>query len=160
VINQIISEDIEKGYALPLSVSLLDKIPYASLAPLGCHKQSTIDDRGMIIPKYRMMHDQTFPGPSGLSVNLRVKKDQLPPILYSYALCRMIHYIVHLRQRRPTPKIFICKVDIDAAFRHCTLAANTATESLTIFDDILLMATRMTFGGSPCPALRASSLKV
>jgi hypothetical protein len=30
---------------------------------------------------------------------------------------------------------------------------STATESLTIFDDLLLLALRMTFGGSPCPAL-------
>lgn len=96
VISDIISEDIERGFALPLPLSMLDKIPNTSIAPLGCQKQSTIDANGSIIPKYRMTHDQSFPGPSGLSVNLRVKKDLLPPILYSYALCRSIHYIVSL----------------------------------------------------------------
>jgi hypothetical protein len=96
IISKIITEDIEKGYALPLPLSILDKIPNASLAPLGCHKQTTIDAEGRIIPKYRMTHDQTFPGPSGLSVNLRVQKELLPPILYSFALCRIIHYIVDL----------------------------------------------------------------
>jgi hypothetical protein len=95
-ISDIITDDIKKGYPLPLPITILDKIPNASLAPLGCHKQSTIDDKGNIIPKYQMTHDQTFPGPSGLSVNLRVQKELLPPLLYSYALCRMIHYIVHL----------------------------------------------------------------
>jgi hypothetical protein len=44
-------------------------------------------------------------------------------------------------------------VDINAAFRRCTLASDAATESLTIIDGLLLMALRMTFGGSPCPAL-------
>jgi hypothetical protein len=153
ILRDIIYEDIEKGYALPLPISILGKIPNASIAPLGCHKQSTIDDKGSIIPKFRMTHDQTFPGPSGLSVNLRVKKHLLPPILYSYALCRCIHYIISLHLRHPKTKIFICKVDIDAAFRRCTLAADTATESLTVFDDLLLMALRRTFGGSPCPSL-------
>jgi hypothetical protein len=153
IISDIISEDIEKGYAFPLPLSILNKIPNASIAPLGCHKQSTIDCKGSIIPKFRMTHDQTFLGPSGLSVNLRVQKQLLPPILYSYALCRCIHYIVDLRARHPQTKIFICKVDIDAAFHRCTLAADTATESLTVFDNMLLMAMRMTFGGSPCPSL-------
>jgi hypothetical protein len=117
IINGIITKDIVHGYALPLPTSILCKIPNASIAPLGCHKQSTIDSKGSIIPKFRMTHDQTFPGPSGLLVNLRVQKHLLPPILYSFALCRCIHYIVDLRARHPKTKIFICKVDIDAAFR-------------------------------------------
>jgi hypothetical protein len=86
-------------------------------------------------------------------VNTRVQKHLLPPILYSYTLCRCIHHIISTRLRHPTTKIIICKVDINAAFRRCTLASNTATESLTIIDGLLLMALRMTFGGSPCPAL-------
>ncbi len=153
IINNIVTEDIERGFALPLPLSILKKLPNASIAPLGCQKQSTIDDKGNIIPKYRMTHDQTFPGPSGLSVNLRIKKDLLPSILYSYVLCRSIHYIVNIRFKHPSTKIFICKVDLDAAFRRCTLASSTATESLTIFDNMLLMALRMTFGGSACPSL-------
>jgi hypothetical protein len=33
------------------------------------------------VPKFRMTHDQSFPGPSGLSVNLWVEKEQLPNIM-------------------------------------------------------------------------------
>jgi hypothetical protein len=87
IISKIISEGIEKGYALPLPISILGKIPNASIAPLGCQKQSTIDTKGCIIPKYRMTHDQTFPGPSGLLVNLRVQKNYYLP---SYTV---IHYV-------------------------------------------------------------------
>jgi hypothetical protein len=72
-----------------------------------------------------MTHDQSFPGPSGLSINLRVKKDLLPPILYSYVLSRSIHYIVNTRPIHPSTKIFISKVDLDAAFHHCTLASSS-----------------------------------
>jgi hypothetical protein len=100
-----------------------------------------------------MTHDQSFLDPSGLSVNLRVKKDLLPSILYSYVLSRSIHYIVNTHARHPSTKIFICKVDLDAAFCRCTLASTTSNESLIIFDNMLLIALRMTFGGSPCPSL-------
>ncbi len=70
-----ITEDVACGFSLPLPTDLLFKIPNTSLAPLGCHKQEMINELEAQIPKYRMTHDQSFPGPSGLSVNLRVKKE-------------------------------------------------------------------------------------
>jgi hypothetical protein len=91
-----------------------------------------------------MTHDQTFLGPSGLSVNLRVKLEELPNMTYSYILSRVIHYIVNLRLIHPDKKIFICKFDIDAAYRRCHLPGKTATKCLTIHNGILLMALRMT----------------
>jgi hypothetical protein len=97
VMDRLITEDIKRGFSLPLPISCLNKIPNASLAPLGCQRQSTIDEKGHIIPKYHITHDQTFPGPSGLSVNLRVQKELLPLILYSFIISRLIHYIVSLQ---------------------------------------------------------------
>lgn len=91
-----ITEDVIRGFALPLPIDAIFDIPNASLAPLGCRKQETINEVGPKIPKYRMTHDQSFPGPSGLSVNLRVQNDKLPPIMYSYVLIRSIHYICSL----------------------------------------------------------------
>jgi hypothetical protein len=152
MINNI-SDDVAHGFALPLPVKILFDIPNASLAPLGCIKQETIDSTGARVPKFRMTHDQSFPGPSGLSVNLQVEKEQLPNIMYSYVLLRLIHYICSLRQRHPNTKIYICKVDLDSAYRRCHLSTDTAQESLTVYDGILFMALRMTFGGAPCPSL-------
>jgi hypothetical protein len=100
-----------------------------------------------------MTHDQSFPGPSGLSVNLRVQNEKLPPIMYSFVLMRSIHYIISLRQRHPTTKVFICKFDIDAAYHRCSFSSKTAFESMTIFAGLLLVALRMTFGGAPCPSI-------
>jgi len=77
-----------RGFALLLSLDVLDKIKGASIAPLGCHKHSSINALGEITPKYRLTHDQSFPRPSGLSVNNRVRKDLLPPIMYSVVLSR------------------------------------------------------------------------
>jgi hypothetical protein len=150
---EIIKEDVERGFVLPLPVKIISSIPHASIAPLGCVSQVTWDVNGKHVKKHWMTHDQTFPGPSSLSVNLRVKQEELPPIRYSYVLLRSIHYILSLRHRHPTTKIFICKFDIDAAYRHCTFSSRTAFESLTIFAGLLLVALRMTFGGAPCPSI-------
>jgi len=98
ILNKIIQEDVERGFALPLPIKLLKFIPNASLAPLGWQEEETINERGERIPKFRMTHDQNFPCPSHRSVNLRVIQDELPQCMYSHVLLRSIHYIVHLRQ--------------------------------------------------------------
>jgi hypothetical protein len=159
-ITPVITEDIERGFALPLPLDVPHRLKGASIAPLGCHKQLTIDDKGAAIPKYRLTHDQSFPGPSGLSVNTRVKKDLLPPIMYSYVLSRLLHYIVSSRLRYPTTKIFLCKVDLDAAYRCCNMSSTTSLESSTIFEGLLLVALCLTFGGSPCPIYGGLYLKL
>jgi hypothetical protein len=73
--------------------------------------------------------------------------------MYSFTLLRSLHYIISLRARHPSTKIFISKFDLDAAYRQCHLSGSTATESLTIYNDTLLIVLRMTFGGAPCPSL-------
>lgn len=153
VLREIIKDDVERGFALPLPITALHFLRKASLAPLGCAQQSLLDPSGNKTTKFQMTHDQSFPGPSNLSVNLRVQQIKLPPIMYSFVLLWSIHYILTVHQRHPTTKIFICKFDIDAAYRHCTFSSKTAFESLTIFGNFLLVALRMTFGGSPCPSI-------
>jgi len=51
-IDPVITEDIQRGFALPLPIEILPKLSGVSLAPLGCHKQTTIDEKGLVIPKY------------------------------------------------------------------------------------------------------------
>jgi hypothetical protein len=155
VLLDLIKEDVERGFALPLPMSILHCIPNASLAPLGCIKQATVDALGNKAFKHRMTHDQSFPGPYNLSVNLRVLQEKLPPIMYSFTLLRSIHYILDIRKRHPCTKIYICKFDIDAAYRRCNLSSLTAFESLTIFAGFLLVALRMTLAvplARPCGA--------
>jgi hypothetical protein len=150
ILSKIILNDVERGFALPLPTKLLKLIPNASLAPLGCQEQEIINELGERIPKFRMIHDQSFPGPSSLSVNLRVIQEELPTCMYSYVLLKTIHYIVHLlHHHHLSTKIYISKFDLDSAYCHCHLSGQTAPECLTIFNNILLMALRMTFGGHP-----------
>jgi hypothetical protein len=146
-LDDLINKDIKLGFALPLPIQSLFSIPNASITPLGCQEQETINTDGERIPKFRMLHDQTFPGPSGKSVNLRVIKDILPPCMYSFVLSRILHYIVDLRYRHPRTKIFLCKFDIDSAYHRCHLSSSTASESMTIHGNLLLIAVRLTFGG-------------
>lgn len=51
ILDKIIQEDVEKGFALPLPIEIINLIPNASLAPLGCHEQETINEFGERIPK-------------------------------------------------------------------------------------------------------------
>ena len=73
--------------------------------------------------------------------------------MYSFVLLRLLHSIIHLRHHHRKTKIFLSKFELDAAYRRCHLSGSMASECLTIFDDTLLMALRMTFGGAPCPSM-------
>jgi hypothetical protein len=59
-IQELIQEDVNRGFALILPVEILQFIPNASLAPLGCQEQSTINTSGERVSKFRMNHDQSF----------------------------------------------------------------------------------------------------
>ena len=65
----LIEEDVIHDFSLPLTVECTMKIPQALAAPLGIIEQESIDELGQIMKKDHMTHSQTFPGPSGLSVN-------------------------------------------------------------------------------------------
>jgi len=140
ILDDLIETDICHGFALPLPVDTYKYFPFASIAPLGCQEQETINAQGEKNPKFRMTHDQSFPGPSGKSVNLQVQKEKLPPCMYSFVLSRILHYIVDLCKRHPTTRIYLCKIDLDSAYRRCHLSSNTATECFTIYNDTLLLA--------------------
>jgi hypothetical protein len=149
ILNNLISDDVKKGFTLPIRVDTIRMLPNAALAPLGCTEQTSINKKGEKALKYRMTHDQSFPGPSGLLVNKRVKTERLPPYMYSFVLSQIIHYIEATCKCFPFTKIYICKFAIDATYWQCHLAHDTATECLTIHDDIAFMALRLTFGGAP-----------
>jgi hypothetical protein len=74
--HDLILEDVQRGFALPLTINTIHFLPNASLAPLGCIEKPSVNKKGEQVIKYQMTHhDQSFPGPSGLSVNKRVTKE-------------------------------------------------------------------------------------
>lgn len=86
MLDKAIQEDITTCFALPLPIDIIHLIPNASLAPLGCIEQEINNERGEHISKYRMTHNQSFPGPSSSSVNKQVIKEALPSCMYSFVL--------------------------------------------------------------------------
>jgi len=78
IVQQLIAEDVIHGHSLPLPLHCANKIINSSIAPIGVVIQETLNEHGARIPKFRLTHDQSFPGPSGKSVNKRVQFDDLP----------------------------------------------------------------------------------
>ena len=151
----MLQDEVSRGWQLLLPLSAIHQLPGAVLAPLGMVQQTSINELGQAIPKWRLTHDQSFNahGPTTRrSVNDRVIHDSLSPCLFGHALQRYIHHLLHLRQCRPMERIFQTKVDFKSAYRRLHYNARTAVQSLTTIDGFLLLALRMTFGGSPNPS--------
>ena len=153
LLKSMMSTEVKCGYALPIPIDIIHRIPHAAIAPLGLVFQDTIDEFGVVKEKARATHDQSFAFSSGLSVNDRVIQDQLIPCQYGHCLLRMLHYIAAARRQFPNVRILIGKFDWRTAYRRAHLAGSSATECITILDNIALVALRLTFGGTPCPSL-------
>jgi hypothetical protein len=147
-------DKVERGWQLPLPRSAALLIKGCEVAPLGMVAQTTIDGKGNAKSKFRLTHDQSF-NPSRTekrSVNDRVDASQLTVARFGKAFSRLIYHISYLRQLYPDERILMTKVDWKSAYRQIHLRPSTAARSCTCIDGLLLMALRMTFGGSPNPA--------
>ena len=150
----MLKEEVERGWQLPLPISAALMIKGCEVAPLGMVAQTTIDEKGNAKSKFRLTHDQSF-NPSRnerRSVNNRVDASQLTVARFGKAFSRLIYHISYLRQLYPNERILMTKVDWKSAYRRIHLKPSTAVRSCTSIDGLLLMALRMTFGGSPNPA--------
>jgi hypothetical protein len=58
--QELVTTDVIHGYALPLPLDKITKIPNVFMAPLNILPQWTISKRGEIIKKDRMTHDKSF----------------------------------------------------------------------------------------------------
>ena len=117
VLQRLVQDDVSRGFILPISVQCLCKLNNAEISPLGVVKQSTINETGSIIPKFRGTHDQSFPPAEGLSMNDRIDTAKLLHCNYGFTMRRLIHSIVTVRLQHPTSHIVISKVDLDKAYR-------------------------------------------
>lgn len=150
-LDKAFTKEVQNRWALPLLPSSLKSIPNASVTPLGVAVQWTIDENRNRKLKRRTTHDCTFPGPSGLSCNLRILQDELEPCTYGHALLRFLHGIHFMRYRYPNRKIFMTKTDMDAAYRRIHTNMQAAALCFTVLNDIAYLLTRLPFGSSPAP---------
>jgi len=86
LLEKLVTDDVIRGFVIPLPLSKITQIPGNLLAPLNIQAQNTINERGEIIPKNRLTHDQSWKWQSGTSVNSRVIKDELMPCYFGRAL--------------------------------------------------------------------------
>ena len=57
IVTKAFADDIKKGYALIVTTDCIKKLKDAEVYPLGMQHQSTINERGEIIPKKRLTHN-------------------------------------------------------------------------------------------------------
>ena len=158
--------DVQYGYGIPIPVDTILKIPGAEVYPINVQNQTTIDESGNIIPKKRVTHDLSHNRGSGESINQRVRDEELPEVIFGFALLRFLHLIHWLRWLHPNERILCNKIDIEKAYRRLHVKASIAVKSIAIWfldkmweggyqkseDQIAVMLTRLPFGSSPAPA--------
>jgi hypothetical protein len=125
----LLTSGVHSGFSLPLPTRAVFKIPDVALASVGISNQLTINDGGEVTTKDRLTHDQTFEFGTEKSLNNRVRMDIVNPVVFGWCLSRILHYIVDLRRRHPSTKIFLAKTDWNRAFRRGHLSAPDAAAS-------------------------------
>jgi hypothetical protein len=152
-----IQKEISKGWIVPLLPEHAARLNNGMISPMGVVSQSTINDRGEIIPSNRVTHDLSFPGKlSGLSINSRTDMELLEPCQYGHMLVRTIHYIITLRLKFPNLPIALQKIDFKSAYRRQHLNADTAVQCMSSAwiesKHYVFLNLRLSFGGSACPS--------
>ncbi len=140
---------------MPLPKEAALEMPGCEVAPLGMVVQTTIDEQGEPQIRLRLPHDQSFnpKGSSGRSVNNSVDETILTPARFGKAFSRFLYHISYVRRIKTDEPIYMTIDDFKSAYRWIHLQAPTAVKACTCVDGILLVALRMTFGGSSNPSL-------
>ena len=115
--------------------------------------QAGINERGEVIDKKQLTHNQSMTYSSGTSLNNKTIKDDLQDVMYGSCLCRVIHQIVEYRKRHPKVRILIQKVDFKSAYCHSHLDPATVIQTITQFVllNLCFISLCLTFRGAPNP---------
>ena len=150
-------KEVKKGWGLLLLEKDAKHIPGLELSPMGVAEHLGINDEGNYVPKKRITHDLSWEGISSKkSLNSRIDKEKLEPIMFGHCLLRVIHYIVALRKKYPNKVILIRKEDLKSAYRRMHLSADSAKRAAirVKLNGVwyVIISLRLPFGGSSCPA--------
>jgi hypothetical protein len=116
----LLIDDVTRGYSLQVC-----NTPGLSLQPMEVTIQNTIDEQNEIISKKGLTHDSSFEVLDGIpSHNKRIKMEELVACRFGWALLRILHLVVSLRERNPTTPIYTQKIDWSKAY-----VANTARQA-------------------------------
>ena len=159
LLSSKLEKEVTRGWNIPILPShILDLIDTgAEVAPMGMANQASINERGEIVYKDRLTHDQSWKGKvSGTSINSRVIDEEIEPLFYGHMITRLINYIVALRLAHPDKRILMRKDDFKSAYRRQHLNGWTALKTIvkTVWEGVtfFLISLRLTFGGKPNPS--------
>ena len=98
----MMEEDVTRGFSLIIPLEKITKLKGVIIAPMNIAEQKTINERGEIIGKKRLTHNQSFNGlVSGTSVNSRLIEEDIQQVMYARCLKRILHHIITLRKKYP-----------------------------------------------------------
>ena len=150
----LLTKDVTHGFSIPIPTGIVEKIPNATIQPLGLAQQWTLDEKGNRVTKFRMTQDLSYSSNRiGLtrSINSRIDMNAYTEMIYGWCLPRIMHYVVALRLAEPENIIFICKYDYSDAYRRIAHSASAAAQTIATHDGMAYLSLRLTFGGSPNP---------
>ena len=117
ILTKLVQKDVNAGFQLPTATNSLQIMTHACITPYGVIHQHTIDEQGIIIPKLRAPHDQSFKFSSGSSVNSRFQTEKLTKLIYGDALQIIIHDVHSLCFHFPGTPILLGKFDFSAPYK-------------------------------------------
>jgi hypothetical protein len=148
----LLAKDVTHGFSMPVLPGVVTKIKGAMAQPLGLAVQTTLDEAGKRVLKYRLTQDLSFSITSDTAaINQRIDMDAYPEMIYGWCLLRILHFIAALRFAFPNKRILIGKYDYSDAYRRMCHSASAAAQSIAVLGGIAYIALRLTFGGSPNP---------
>ena len=152
---KVSEKDTAAGYSFPVTFDCCKKIRHGRVGPLGVAQHAGITESGDIVMKDRLAHDQSFSFGHAPSLNQAVDESELIDLVFGWCIDRIIHQVVALRLEFPDKRILVCKFDWGSAYRRINgdgvLIANTITTDAS--GEFANLLTRLTFGGSPHPAM-------
>jgi hypothetical protein len=156
-VQELVNKEVTHGFAMPIPMEVVPKIPGAIVQAMGLVSQWTIDEKANRIIKYRLTQDLSYATTDkSLAVNKRINMSAYPEMIYGWCLPRIIHSIVSLRLAYPESRILITKYDYSDAYRRIAHSAQAAVQTIGTTETaeskrIAFICLRMTFGGSPNP---------
>ena len=147
-----INREVMYGFALPVWLSALAKIPKAMLQACGFVTQSTLSESGERKEKSWLTHNLSFSITSPYaSVNRRLDRDRYPELIYGFCLLHTIHFIVALRLQFPDKPILISQYDFLDAYQRISHRATSTVQTIIALGKIAYIMLVLSFGGSANP---------
>ena len=81
-----------------------------------------------MIPKKHVTHGLSYNRRPKLSVNKRVREDELPEVMYGHAILRFLHLVHNIHHRHPNKWILANKTGIEKAYLRLHTKASIATK--------------------------------